>query len=113
LIADLMRGTGRYNLAQGAIATLQGVGASSSGLLAGEIVDHLGYSPAFLASAVIALAAFLVLAMLLPESAEAVTAKLPRISEAWFRRRALVPSVQATPDAVRARSGTGSERREE
>ena len=31
LIADLMRGTGRYNLAQGAIATLQGVGASAAG----------------------------------------------------------------------------------
>jgi MFS family permease len=85
LIADLMRGTGRYNLAQGAIATLQGVGASSGGLLAGEIVDHLGYSPAFLSSAGIALAAFLVLAMALPESAEAVTAKLPRMSAERFR----------------------------
>jgi hypothetical protein len=44
VIADIMRGTGRYNLAQGAIATAQGIGASSSGLAAGVIVDHFGYS---------------------------------------------------------------------
>ncbi|HKW52733.1 MAG TPA: hypothetical protein VJO12_03515 [Stellaceae bacterium] len=45
MIADLMRGTGRFNLAQGAIATMQAIGASLSGLFAGEIVDHLGYAP--------------------------------------------------------------------
>jgi MFS family permease len=49
VIADIMRGTGRYNLAQGAIATMQGIGASLSGLAAGEIVDHFGYSATFLA----------------------------------------------------------------
>ena len=32
VIADIMRGTGRYNLAQGAVATTQGVGASISAL---------------------------------------------------------------------------------
>jgi hypothetical protein len=48
VIADIMRGTGRYNLALGAIATVQGIGASVSGLVAGVIVDHFGYSPAFL-----------------------------------------------------------------
>jgi hypothetical protein len=31
VIADIMRGTGRYNLAQGAIATVHGIGASLSG----------------------------------------------------------------------------------
>ena len=48
VIAHIMRGTGRYNLAQGAIATVQGIGASLSGLAAGEFVDHFGYSAAFL-----------------------------------------------------------------
>ena len=69
LVADLMRGTGRYNLAQGAVATMQGLGASLSGLAAGVIVDHFGYSAAFLtfgASACVALGA-LVVAM--PETA--------------------------------------------
>jgi MFS family permease len=77
VIADFMRGTGRYNLAQGAIATLQGVGASSSGLLAGEIVDHVGYSAAFVTCAVIAVAACLLLATSLPESRASAVAMEP------------------------------------
>src|SRR5207237_3405 len=60
VIADIMRGTGRYNLAQGAIATVHGVGASLSGLAAGVIVDHFGYSSAFLALSAAALVALLV-----------------------------------------------------
>src|SRR5665811_339183 len=48
VIADIMRGTGRYNLAQGAVATTQGIGASLSGLTAGVIVDHYGYTVTFL-----------------------------------------------------------------
>src|SRR6202789_1637796 len=48
VISDIMRGTGRFNLAQGAVATVQGIGTSVSGLAAGVIVDHFGYSPAFL-----------------------------------------------------------------
>jgi MFS family permease len=73
VIADIMRGTGRYNLALGAIATMQGIGASLSGLVAGVIVDHFGYSPAFLtlgAAAGIALAVF---ALGMPETAEPET----------------------------------------
>jgi sugar phosphate permease len=60
VVADLTRGTGRYNLALGAIATAQGIGASLSGLAAGLIVDHFGYDTAFATSAgfaVLALAA--------------------------------------------------------
>src|SRR5207244_12040463 len=44
LLADLMRGTGRYNLAQGADGTGQGIGAPSGGLGAGILVAHLGYN---------------------------------------------------------------------
>jgi hypothetical protein len=36
VLADLMRGTGRYNIAQGVVATVQGIGASSSGLVAAD-----------------------------------------------------------------------------
>jgi MFS family permease len=68
LIADLMRGTGRYNLAQGAVATAQGIGASLSGLAAGVIVDHLGYSAAFLTFGVVACAALAVLVLAMPET---------------------------------------------
>jgi hypothetical protein len=69
LIADVMRGTGRYNLAQGAVATMQGIGASLSGVIAGEIVDHAGYGAAFLTAGGIAGAALVLLAVALPETA--------------------------------------------
>jgi MFS family permease len=69
VIADLMRGTGRYNFAQGAVATVQGIGASSSGLIAGLIVDHFGYSAAFVTSAVVACVALAAMSITLPETA--------------------------------------------
>ncbi|WP_428530632.1 MFS transporter [Rhodopila sp.] len=69
VIADLMRGTGRYNLAQGAVATMQGVGASLSGLAAGVIVDHAGYSPAFLSFGAAACVALAALVFAMPETA--------------------------------------------
>ena len=73
VIADIMRGTGRYNLAQGAIATMQGIGASLSGLAAGVIVDHLGYSAAFLTLGAAAGVALIVFALGMPETAEPET----------------------------------------
>ena len=73
VIADIMRGTGRYNLAQGAIATVQGIGASLSGLAAGVIVDRFGYSAAFLSAGGAALVALIVFALRMPETAERVT----------------------------------------
>jgi MFS family permease len=48
IVADLMRGTGRFNLAQGAVITVQGIGAALSTSLAGLIVIHFGYSAAFI-----------------------------------------------------------------
>jgi MFS family permease len=68
LIADLTKGTGRYNVAQGAVATVQGIGASVSTLAAGELVDHFGYNAAFIESAVAAAIALGVLALVMPET---------------------------------------------
>jgi MFS family permease len=76
VIADIMRGTGRYNLAQGAIATAQGIGASLSGLAAGVIVDHFGYSAAFLAAGAAAVVALAVFALQMPETAEPETVSM-------------------------------------
>jgi MFS family permease len=68
VIADIMHGTGRYNLAQGAVATTQGIGASISALVAGLVVDHFGYSVAFLALGAAAAVAFLVFFGFMPET---------------------------------------------
>ena len=59
VVADLTRGTGRFNLAQGAIATAQGAGAAVSASLAGAVIVGAGYSAAFLVLGGIAAAGFL------------------------------------------------------
>ena len=48
VVADLMRGTERFNVAQGAIVTAQGVGTALSITLAGLVVVHSGYRAAFI-----------------------------------------------------------------
>ena len=69
VIADIMRGTGRYNLAQGAIATVQGIGASLSGLAAGVVVDRYGYTVTFVTLGAIAAVALIVFAIGMQETA--------------------------------------------
>src|SRR5580693_849378 len=71
IISDIMRGTGRFNLAQSAVATTMGIGASVSGLAAGVMVDHFGYSVSFLAFSAAAALAFLVFFGFMPETRNA------------------------------------------
>jgi predicted MFS family arabinose efflux permease len=68
VIADLTRGTGRFNLAQGAIATAVGIGASLSQLIAGAIVHHTSYSTGFLFLAAVATVALGILWFFMPET---------------------------------------------
>lgn len=68
VVADLTRGTGRFNVSQGAIATMQGVGAAVSATLAGVIIVSGGYSLAFLVLGGIAAAGFAVYLLAMPET---------------------------------------------
>ena len=68
VIADLTRGTGRFNITQGAIAAAVGTGASLSQVIAGSIAHHLGDNAAFLFLASVALVAFAVLYFFMPET---------------------------------------------
>jgi MFS family permease len=68
VVADLMRGTGRYNVSLGAIATVQGIGASLSSTVAGLIVVKAGYNAAFLTLAAVALAALMIFLVAMPET---------------------------------------------
>jgi MFS family permease len=70
VIADVTKGTGRFNLAQGMFGTLMGVGASLSPTLSGLIVHHLGYWAGFVSLAAEGLIALVVLALFLPETKE-------------------------------------------
>jgi MFS family permease len=68
IAADVTRGTGRFNLAQGLVALSIGVGAGLSNLVAGYIVQWFGYPVGFLSLAVIAVAALVFFAALMPET---------------------------------------------
>ncbi len=48
MVARSLNGTGRINLGQGAVITVQGVGASLSPALGGWIAEWIGYGPTFL-----------------------------------------------------------------
>lgn len=67
-IADLTRGTGRFNLTQGLIGTMMGVGASLSPTLAGYVTDRFGSASAFSALAAIATVALVLAALRMPET---------------------------------------------
>ncbi len=68
VIADLTRGTGRFNLAAGALATMVGIGAALSATVGGQIIQHAGFSASFLGLAAIAVLAFALLWLAVPET---------------------------------------------
>jgi predicted MFS family arabinose efflux permease len=68
VIADLTRGTGRFNLTLGAITTAVGIGAALSQAIAGSIVHHVSFRAGFLFLAGVALAAFAILYFFMPET---------------------------------------------
>jgi MFS family permease len=76
IVADLMRDTGRFNVAQGAIITAQGIGAAASTTLAGLVVVEAGYSAAFLTLGAIAGIGFAICWAFLPESGDAGGSRL-------------------------------------
>jgi MFS family permease len=61
IVADLTTGTGRFNLAQGFVGTMSGIGASLSTTLSGLVAKFLGRASGFLGIAAVALAAVLLL----------------------------------------------------
>ncbi|MET0219391.1 MAG: MFS transporter [Tardiphaga sp.] len=68
IVADLTRGTGHFNVSQGAIATAAGIGGALSTAFAGLLVTLAGYSTAFLALAAISAGGFLMFVLLMPET---------------------------------------------
>jgi MFS family permease len=68
VVADLTRGTGRFNLGQGIVGTATGIGASLSATLAGYMSDRFGSPVAFAGLAVIALAGLTLLWIMMPET---------------------------------------------
>ena len=68
VIADLARGSGRYNFTQGIAGTATGIGAAVSTVASGYVAQLFGYSIGFLALAAIGLAGLGLLYWRLPET---------------------------------------------
>jgi predicted MFS family arabinose efflux permease len=70
VLADVMRGSGHFNLAQGTVGAAVGIGASLSTTVAGFVADRLGSDTAFLLLAGVAAAGLIVVVALMPETRE-------------------------------------------
>ena len=68
IASDLMRGTGRFNFAQGLMALSVGVGAALSNATAGFVVQWFGYTAGFLYLAAIAGCGLAFFAAFMPET---------------------------------------------
>lgn len=75
VVADITRGTGRFNVAQGAIGTATAAGAAVSTTVTGLVVDRFGDAAGFCGLAAVALAAFILLYVALPETRATASAQ--------------------------------------
>jgi MFS family permease len=68
IVADITRGTGRFNLGLGIVGSAVGIGAALSTTLAGYTIDHFGSTAAFLSLASLAAGGLGLVWLLLPET---------------------------------------------
>ena len=68
VVADRTRGTGRFNLVQGALATAVGLGAALSTTFGGKLIQHGSYRVSFLALGGVAALALGLLLFAMPET---------------------------------------------
>jgi predicted MFS family arabinose efflux permease len=68
VVADIMRGTGRYNIAQGAVGVTSGIGAALSTAASGYLVQMLGYTVGLYGLAAVGLAGVGVVWWQMPET---------------------------------------------
>jgi MFS family permease len=77
IIADLTMGTGRYNLAQGLVGVISGLGAAVSTTVAGLVASAFGPTAAFLEVLAVALAGAIGLWLFMPETGPSHRRKRP------------------------------------
>jgi MFS family permease len=81
VVADLTKGSGHYNLAQGASGSCWGLGAALSNGVAGFIVNAFGFSAAFLFLSACALAAAFLFWLGVPETRDMAIKATPETAE--------------------------------
>ncbi|HEU4380991.1 MAG TPA: MFS transporter [Hyphomicrobiaceae bacterium] len=67
-LADISRGTGRFNLAQGIVGSATGIGAAASTAVAGYLAARFGTPVAFAGLAITAMCALLTVLLAMPET---------------------------------------------
>jgi MFS family permease len=77
VVADRTRSTGRFNLVQGSLATAAGLGAALSTTFGGKLIEHFSYRISFLSLGAIAVLAFLLLWIKIPETLRNPPSELP------------------------------------
>jgi predicted MFS family arabinose efflux permease len=78
VVADITRGTGRFNLGLGIVGSAVGIGAALSTTFAGYAIDHFGSSVAFFSLAFIAACGLALVWLLLPETRPDAEQSAPR-----------------------------------
>lgn len=68
VIADLTSGTGRFNLAQGLVGALSGIGASLSTSISGVVVERFGQATGLLNVLAVGLIAVVIVVVFMPET---------------------------------------------
>jgi MFS family permease len=68
VVADRTRGTGRFNLVQGSLATAVGIGAALSNTFGGKLIQYFSYRISFLSLGAVAALAFVLLWTAIPET---------------------------------------------
>lgn len=76
LVAHILNGTGRVNIGQGAVMTVQGLGASLSPAIGGWIAQGIGYSSTFILLGSFALISILLWVLFLPTLKAACSIKI-------------------------------------
>jgi MFS family permease len=79
IVADLTKGTGRFNLAQGFVGTLAGVGASLSTTFFSLIAGNFGGAIGFISIACVALSLVLIVWFWMPETRPSNDKQRPRL----------------------------------
>ena len=79
VIADLTRGTGRFNLAQGLVGAVSGVGASLSTSISGLFVERFGQTAGFVSVMAVAPLAVAILWVFMPETKPSALPQRPGV----------------------------------
>jgi MFS family permease len=79
VVADLTKGTGRFNLSLGLVGTLSGVGASLSTSISGLVVERSGQTAGFLSVMTVGLLAVAILWVFMPETKPPILQQRPGV----------------------------------